>query len=209
MNDIVATLDPLGRDLHEALGRVVRRRARRRRTVRVTAATAVLVGAFAAVAVASGIAPDLQLDPTKWSILGSGSVDNGRGQYVHSQDKTTGGHSSFSVEHDAGMNRYDAFLLYERLRDAENKTAPEPAPVEPGPLCTADQLTRAEVVALATLRSSFEPGAGPDTTKGAVDAATRAEFAGSPCRGLEYAGERARFVFAGIEPKTMLMPGAR
>jgi hypothetical protein len=209
MSEIVAGLDPLGRDLHEALTRVTRRRARRRRTLRVSAATVVLIGAFAAVAVASGIAPDLQLDPTKWSILGSGSVENGRGQYVHAQDNATGGHSNFSVEHDAGMNRYDAFLLYERLRDAENKTAPEPAPVQPGPLCKPDQLTRAEVVALAALRSAFDPGAGPDATKGAVDSATRQAFAGSPCRGLEYAGERARFVFAGIEPRAMLMPGAR
>ena len=152
MNELVASLDPLGRDLHRALSRVATRRARRRRTLRVTAATAILVGAFAAVAVASGIGLDLQLDPMKWAILGSGSVDNGRGQYVHAQDKATGGHSSFSVEHDAGMPRYDAFLLYVRLQDAENKTAPEPAAVEPGPLCTADQLTRAEVVALATLR---------------------------------------------------------
>jgi hypothetical protein len=209
MSEIVAGLDPLGRDLHQALTRLATSRARRRRALRVSAATVVLVGAFAAVAVASGIAPDLQLDPTKWSILGGGSVDNGRGQYVHAQDKATGGHSSFSVEHDAGMNRYDAFLLYERLRDAENKTASELAPVEPGPLCTPDQLTRAEVVALAALRSAFDPGAGVNTTKGVVDSATRSAFAGSPCRGLEYAGERARFVFAGIEPRTMLMPGAR
>ena len=209
MNELVASLDPLGRDLHQALSRVATRRARRRRSLRVTAATAILVGAFAAVAVASGIGPDLQLDPMKWAILGSGSVDNGRGQYVHAQDKATGGHSSFSVEHDAGMPRYDAFLLYVRLQDAENKTAPEPAAVEPGPLCTADQLTRAEVVALATLRASFSPGTGPDATKSAVDAATGAKFAGSPCRGLEYAGERARFVFAGIEPQSTLMPEAR
>jgi hypothetical protein len=59
------------------------------------------------------------------------------------------------------------------------------------------------------LGSSFSPGASPNATKGAVDAATQAAFAGSPCRGLEYAGERARFVFTGIEPRTMLMPRAR
>ena len=204
MNELVAGLDPLGRDLHQALARVNARRARRQRTLRVTAATVALVGAFAAVAVASGISPDLQLDPTKWSILGSGSVDNGRGQYVHAQDKATGAHSSFSVEHDAGLPRYEAFLLYERVRDAEGTTVSEP-----GSLCTADQLTRAEVVALATLGSSFSPGASPNATKGTVDAATQAAFAGSSCRGLEYAGERARFVFAGIEPRAMLMPRAR
>jgi hypothetical protein len=204
MNELIGHLDPLGHDLHQALARITARRARRRRTLRVTAATAALVGAFTAVAVASGIAPDLQLDPTKWSILGSGSVDNGRGQYVHAQNNATGAKSSFSVEHDAGLPRYEAFLLYERLRDAEGTTVSEP-----GSLCTADQLTRAEVVALATLRSFFSPGASPNATKGTVDAATQAAFAGSPCRGLEYAGERARFVFADIEPRAMLMPRAR
>ncbi|MDQ2910865.1 MAG: hypothetical protein M3R39_07610 [Actinomycetota bacterium] len=206
MTDLTANLDLLGRDLHDALGRRAAHRTRRRRTLRMTAATTVILGVFATVAFASGIAPDLQLDPTKWTILGSGSVDNGRGQYVHAQDKATGAHSSFSVEHDAGLPRYDAFLLYESLRDAENATALEPSPVEPGVLCTATQLTRAESVALATLRSSFTPGAAPNTTKSAVDTAVRAEFAGSPCRGLEYAGEQACFVFAGIEPSSNLMP---
>jgi hypothetical protein len=209
VTDLAANLDLLGRDLHDALRRRAARRTRRRRTLRMTAATSIILGAFAAVAFASGIAPDLQLDPTKWTILGSGSVDNGRGQYVHAQDKATGAHSSFSLEHDAGLARYDAFLLYERLRDAENATAPEPAAVEPGALCAAAQLTRAESVALATLRSSFSPGAAPDATKSSVDAAVRAEFADSPCRGLEYAAEQARFVFAGIEPRSNLMPGAR
>jgi hypothetical protein len=209
VTDLAANLDPLGRDLYDAFRRLTTRRARRRRALRATAATGVLLGVFAAVAVASGIGPDLQLDPTKWTILGSGRVDDGRGQYVHAQDKATGAHSSFSVEHDAGMGRYDAFLLHERLRDAANATAPEPAKVEPGALCTAGQLTRAESVALATLRSSFSPGAAPNATKSAVDSTLRAEFAGSPCRGLEYAGEQARFIFAGIEPESNLMPGAR
>jgi hypothetical protein len=209
VTDLAASLDPLGRDLHDALRRLTTRRARRRRALRTMMATTVLLGAFGAVAFASGIAPDLQLDPTKWSILGSGSVDNGRGQYVHARDKATGQDSSFSVEHDAGIARYEAFLLHERLRDAENATAPEPAVVEPGSLCTAAQLTRAESVALAALRSSFSPGAAPNATKGAADAALRAEFASSPCRGLQYAGEQARFVFAGIEPASNLMPGAR
>jgi hypothetical protein len=209
MNEMIAGLDPLGRDLHQAVTRLTARRERRRRKLRVTAASALLVGTFATVAVASGIGPDLQLNPAKWSILGSGSVDNGGGQYVHAQDKATGAHSSFSVEHDAGLPRYEAFLLHERLLDAENKTAPEPTVVEPGRLCTAEELTRAEVVSMAALRSSFSPGASPNATKGTVDAATRAAFAGSPCRGLDYAGERARFVFAGIEPRAMLMAGAR
>ena len=209
MTDLTTSLDLLGRDLHDALRRRVSRRARRRRVLRVTAATAVVLGSFAAVAIASGIGPDLQLDPTKWAILGSGGVDNGRGQYVHAKDKTTGAQSSFSVEHDAGLARYDAFLLYERLRDAENSTADAPAPVEPGALCSATQLTRAESVALGALRSSFAPGAAPDSTKSIVDAAVRAEFASAPCRGLEYASEQARFVYAGIEPKSHLMPGTR
>lgn len=209
MTDLAANLELLGRDLHDALRRRAAQRARRRRTLRITAATTVILGAFTAVSFASGIAPDLQLDPTKWTILGSGSVDNGRGQYVHAQDKATGAHSSFSLEHDAGLARYDAFLLNERLRDAVNANAPEPPAVEPGALCTEAQLTRGESVALASLRASFSPGAAPDTTKSSVDAAVRAEFASSPCRGLEYAGEQARFVFAGIEPRSNLMPGAR
>jgi hypothetical protein len=37
----------------------------------------------------------------------------------------------------------------------------------------------------------------------------RAEFAGSNCRGLAYAVERASAVVAGTEPESMLMPGAR
>lgn len=209
MSDLAPTLDPLGRDLYDALRRLTARRARRRRVVRLSGVTLALLATLAAVAIASGIGPDLQLDPTKWTILGSGSVDNGNGEYVHAQDKATGGHSSFSVEHDSGMSRYDAFLLHEKLVDAENATAPEPAPTEPGPLCTAVQLTRAESVSLATLRSSFAPGTSPETTQAAVDAAVRAEFAGSPCRGLAYASERARWVFAGREPESQLMPGAR
>jgi hypothetical protein len=104
---------------------------------------------------ASGIGPDLQLDPAKWSILGGGSTDNGRGAYVHAQNKADGGHSTFMVEHDAGLAPYDAFLLHERTRAAADATSPVPVRTEPGALCTAAQLTRAERVALATLRSSY------------------------------------------------------
>jgi hypothetical protein len=68
-------------------------------------------------------------------------------------------------------------------------------------------LTRAEIVALRALRGGFSPGADPETTKTAVDLAISAEFAGQPCQGLEYGGEQARLVFAGIEPKSKLMPG--
>jgi hypothetical protein len=45
--------------------------------------------------------------------------------------------------------------------------------------------------------------------KTAVDAALKTEFGDARCRGLDYAGERARFVYAGLEPRSMLMPGAR
>ena len=48
-----------------------------------------------------------------------------------------------------------------------------------------------------------------NAAKPAVDSAVRGAFGDSPCRGLEYAGEIARLVYAGIEPTTGLMPGAR
>ena len=54
----------------------------------------------------------------------------------------------------------------------------------------------------------FPPGTAPNATKADVDAAVQAAFAGAPCRGLEYASEQARLVHAGIEPPTLLMPGA-
>ena len=43
----------------------------------------------------------------------------------------------------------------------------------------------------------------------ATDAALRGAFAGDRCPGLEHAGEQARLVYAGVEPRTLLMPGAR
>ena len=39
--------------------------------------------------------------------------------------------------------------------------------------------------------------------------AVREAFAQAPCRGLEYGGEQARLVYAGIQPVAALMPGAR
>jgi len=209
VTELAPTLDALGRDLHAALSRRHARATRRRRILSITAAAAAVAVVVVAVAVASGVGPELQLDPAKWTILGSGTVDNGKGEYVHAQNKATGGHSSFSVEHDAALSRYDAFLLHEKLLDAENSTSPVPGPTEPGPLCTASQLTRAESVGLAKLRATFAAGTSPETTQTAVDAAIQAEFAGSPCRGLAYASERARWVFAGREPESQLMPGVR
>ena len=40
-------------------------------------------------------------------------------------------------------------------------------------------------------------------------AAPDAAVGGVPCRGVDWAVERARAVSAGIEPESMLMPGAR
>ena len=80
--------------------------------------------------------------------------------------------------------------------------------VRPGQLY-ADELTRAEVVALETLAGIGPPGLAKDAGTARVDAATRAAFGDHPCQGLQYAGERARWVYAGEEPESMLMPGAR
>ena len=208
MNDLSPSFETLGRDLHGGVARLIERRRRRVRRVRVAALAGAAAVVFAAAAVASGIGPDLQLDPTKWSILSSGSVDNGKGKFVNAQDKQTGGRSSFFVQHDAGMDPYDAFLLHQKNQAAAG-AAGGIVLHEDGPTCSRDQLTRAESVALQTLRSQYPAGAAPNTTKAAVDDAVRAAFGSSPCAGLEYGGERARFVYAGIEPKSNLMPGAR
>jgi len=80
---------------------------------------------------------------------------------------------------------------------------------EQGELCAAEELTRAESVAYATLQSTFPPSTDADATKQTVDDAVAAAFAGLPCRGLEYAGEQARLVYAGVMPAKRLMPGAR
>ena len=205
-------LELIGRDLDAAVRRMVARRQRRRRVVHVVAAALGTATLFSAAAAASGIGPDLQLDPTKWTILHRGDVDEGKAAYAHVVAKADGAHSLFMVEHDAGMDRYQAFLLHERVVDAGN--AAEAASgvvnrIEPGDLCTAQQLTKAELVALATLRSTFAAGASADATKQVVDAAVGAAFASTPCRGLEYASEQARLVYAGTQPLSMLMPGAR
>jgi hypothetical protein len=134
----------------------------------------------------------------KWTILGGGSTDGGRGAYVHAKRTVDGSHSTFMVEHDAGLAPYAAFLLHERTRAAADATSPVPVQTEPGTLCSPNALTRAETVALGAL-SAFPAGTATNVTRQAVDQAVAAAFRDAPCRGLEYAGEQARFVYAGIE----------
>jgi hypothetical protein len=200
-------LELIGHDLDIAVRGLIARRHRRRRTVRLTGATLTLAAIFSAAAIASGIGGDLQLDPTKWSILGGGTVDNGRGAYVHAKRTSDGSNSTFLLEHDAGLPAYQAFLLHERTLAAAQDSSPVPVQAEQGDLCTPSALTRAETVSMSTLRAQFPPGTNGDATKGAVDSAVRAAFAGSSCRGLEYAGEQARLVYAGVQPASKLMPG--
>lgn len=101
--------------------------------------------------------------------------------------------------------------LIQAARSAQPSLASSPSPVraERGEVCSAAELTRAEAVALRTLHDSFPAAATPRATKEVVDAAVVAAFADASCRGLEYAGARARFVYAGLEPRSLLMPGAR
>lgn len=202
-------LDAIGLDLALALGHRIDRRRRSARRLRVAALAVAAAGAFSAVALASGIADDLRLDPTKWAVLGGGDVDNGRGAYVHASKLEDGTNATFLIEHDASLPRYEAFLLHERTLEAAQSTSPVPVHVEKGDLCSAQALTRAERLALATLAAGFPAGTPANATKVAVDAATTAAFGESPCRGLGYAGEQARLVWAGSQPKSMLMPGAR
>ena len=201
-------LDALGRDLSAAYERRLARSRRVRRTLRASGAVALLAVAFATVAVASGIAPDLRLDPSEWSILGRGATDGGRGEFVHAQRSSDGSHSTFMVEHDAGLSPYEAFLLHERTKAAADGTSPVPVHSESGERCSPAELTRAETVAFRAL-AEFAPGTPADATKAATDAALRTAFAGGPCSGLDYAGEQARLVYAGVESRSLLMPGAR
>jgi hypothetical protein len=205
----VTDLVTLEDDLRSALAQQLHRRERRRRRLTVTAVAGAVTSALCAAAIASGIAGDLNLDPTKWSVLGGGSVDDGRGVYVHAQSKEDGSSSTFILEHDARLAPYRAFLLHEQVLAAAQETSPVPVRAEQGELCTPVELTRAESVALTTLQALFAPGADPDATKAGVDDAVTAAFAGAPCRGLEYAGEQARFVYAGVMPSSKLMPEAR
>jgi hypothetical protein len=200
-----ANLDALELDLQLGFARLVARR-RRRRIVSTAVLVLIAVAALATVAVAS--TTDLQLDLTKWTILSRGGTDDGRAEFVNAENKQTGGRSSFFVQHDSDLAPYDAFLLFERNQAAAG-AAGAILPADQGDVCTRAQLTKAEQVALATLRSAYAPGATPNETKEPVDRDVSAAFAGTACRGLEFAGERARFVFAGIEPDSNLMPGAR
>jgi len=204
MTDLIA----LEQDLRKAVAQRIERGQRRRRLLSATAVVAAVSTGLCTVALASGIAGDLGLDPTKWEILGGGAVDDGRGAYVHAQSKEDGSNSTFMVEHDAGLSAYRAFLLHERTLAAAQETSPVPVKPEQGELCSPAELTRAESVALATLRSNFAPGVNADATKSVVDAAVAASFVGAPCKGLEYAAEQARLVYAGVMPSSRLMPGA-
>jgi hypothetical protein len=199
----------LGQDLHTALVRRRARSRRRRRWVLTATVVGLVASAFSAAAIASGIGDDLQLDPTKWTILGGASVDQGRGEFVHAERTSDGSHSTFLVEHDGSLPPYGAFLLHEHTLAAAQASSPVPVRVESGDLCTPAALAHAESVAMSTLRAQFPPGADIDTTRSTIDGALQAAFAGAPCRGLEYAGEQARLVYAGIQPTSTLMPGVR
>ena len=195
MTDLSPQLEAFGLQLRDAYGR----RLRRRRITRTIAASAAAVLVLAAAAFASGIAGDLYLDPTKWEILGSGTVNDGKGEYVHAKERVGGRNSTFMVEHDADISdRYDAFLLHEKLKAEANRTSPVPVRTETGPLCSRDELMRAEQTALDALRAGVSPGE-----------AVQAAFADNPCRGLEYGTEIAARVFAGKEPASHLMPGVK
>jgi hypothetical protein len=202
-------LEAIGRDLQLALERRLNSKRRRGHRVRLAGLCVAATGTLATVAYASGIGGDLQLDPSKWSILGGGSVDDNRGAYVHAKNREDGSNSTFMVEHDAGLPAYQAFLLHQKTLAAANSTSPVPARTEPGALCTPDAVTRAETIALVTLRTGFTPGASPDATREAVTTAVATAFENAPCTGLEYAGEQARLVYSGRQPESTLMPGAR
>ena len=201
-------LDAIGLDLTLALSRRIDCRRRVLRRVNTTVVALATAAALCATAFASGIADDLGLDPTKWAVIGSGSTDGGQAAYVHARSLEDGADATFLVEHDARLPRYEAFRLHERTLAAAQASSPVATRVEQGELCSPAELTRAEQVALGSLATTY-PGAASDAGVTTVDDALAAAFAGAPCRGLAYAGEQARLVYAGIEPRTMLMPGAR
>ena len=202
MTELSPELQAAGRELTAAYARRLERRRRNRRRVRGAAAGLALFCAFTAAAFGSGIADDLYLDPTKWQVFERGSVEGGRAVYVKAHSREGRGDSTFILEHDRDMDRYQAFVLHERAVTAGGGG-------ETGALCTPAELTRAEHVALDAVERSFAPGTRPEMMRDTTERALRNEFRGGVCRGLEYAGERARFVYAGVEPRTMLMPGAR
>jgi len=201
-------LGAIEHDLMIAYAARIERVRRRRRAARVTVAALAVACAFAAAAVASGIDAGLQLDPTKWAVLGRGSTDDGRGSYVHAQRTEDGSHSTFMVEHDAGLEPYQAFLLHERTKAAADATSPVPLLREPGPLCNPEQLGRAEVIALQTI-GRLPVGTSSADAKEAIAIDLDDAFGTTACRGLEWAGEQAQLVAAGTEPRSLLMPAAR
>ena len=129
--------EAIERDLTIALGRRLETRRRTNRRIRTALLTVAVAGAFSTAAIASGIAGDLQLDPTKWSILGGGDVDGGSGAYVHAQNREDGSNATFMVEHDAALAPYQAFLLHQKTVAAAQASSPVPVRVEPGELCSA------------------------------------------------------------------------
>jgi hypothetical protein len=158
-------------------------RMQRRRRLRIGTVAACCVLAFGGAAYAAGVADDLGLDPTKWEILSAGSVDGGKGAFVRARSLEDGRPSTFMVEHDAGMDRYDAFLLHEKTLDGAGGSP------ETGALCTREQLTRIERESLEALRAGATPA--PSES----------------CRGREYGIETSQRVYAGVEPEENLMPG--
>ncbi len=203
---MTADLTALETDLVAALTRKENHRRRRRRPA-VVIPVALIAAALSTVALACGTAGDLHLDPTQWSILGGGSIDGGHGAYVHAERTSDGSPSTFMVEHDDGLAPYQAFLLHEKTLAAANQTSPTPVRIEPGALCTPSELANAESIAMATLRAQYEPGTDAQTTQATVESAVRSAFGGSECRGLDYAAEQARLVYAGKMPAAKLMPG--
>lgn len=195
--------DALGRDLHAAVERKVATRRRLTRAARAGAVVLALTTLSTTVAVASTGVSFGDLDPTRWTILGRGEVD-GRASYVNARDNQTGDEATFLEAREDGLTRYEAFTLHQRALAAAGSF-----PNEAGATCTAVELTRAEIVALETLAGIGPPGLPKDAGTARVDATTRAAFGDHPCQGLHYAGERARWVYAGEEPESMLMPGAR
>lgn len=215
MNELDPHLERFGGELQTALGRRIASRRRRRR---VGAATAAALLAFSTAAVASddvGL-QTFGLDPAQFELLGGDRVgEDAEYIYVRTRDGYT---NVFVHTKDAGMDRYDAFRLHQRTVRAAATASGTQAGSEPGPDCSAAQLTRAEVVALETLAASFGPGtivpnrASPPahaSSEAAVDEAVQTAFSGEQCSGLDYAGEIALLVYTGLEPIADLMPGAR
>lgn len=179
MTQLAPELETIGRQLHAAYSS----RLRRRRRLRVGTAAAGCVLAFGGAAYASGFADDLGLDPTKWEILSGGSVDGGQAAWARARNLEDGRPSTFVVEHDARMNRYDAFLLHEKTLDPAGGTP------ETGALCTRDELAQIEQQSLDALRAGGTPSPAES------------------CRGRAYGIEIAQNVHAGVEPAENLMPG--